>query len=155
MRGKCVNLVINAALFAAFTCLLALSSCYKDALTRRAEVLIGEWQCVSVWRYLGNDKQELLNESTIDLRFVFKEKGIFIVERDGRCIGRSKIREWSTSDDNSGLSFYFESTMVNITGRNWGLHMRSSSEFRVGLKGILGEDVSNRDEYTYDFIKIN
>lgn len=130
-------------------------SCYKDALTRRAEVLIGEWQCVSVWRYLGNDKQELLNESTIDLRFEFKEKGVFIVRRDGKCIGRSRIREWSTSGDNEELTFYFTSTMVKITGRNWGLDMSSSSEFRVGLKGILGDDVSNRDEYTYDFIKIN
>ncbi len=134
------------------TSLLTLSSCEKDRLTHRAEVLIGEWQCISVWRHIGNEEEELLNAETIDLVIEFKERGIVKFIRDGKCIEKSRIEHWSSTTE----SFRFTVPgLEGVTGSQWGVQLLDDSHFKTsGITGLLSEDVWKEEEYKYVFERI-
>jgi hypothetical protein len=168
MIDGCVNRSIYALTIAAVTCLLTLSSCKKDHLTHRAEVLVGEWKCERVLLikspqppFIEGDTILWLDEESIDLQMKFTERGKVILERDGKCLGRSRVRSWTSQESSfSGLTSFslncpgFSDNL--LTGPLTLVLIANNKFFTNHFSKLLQTDVLSQGErFEYLFIKLD
>jgi hypothetical protein len=91
----------------------------------------------------------MLNEETIDLIIEFQERGVIKFIRDGKCIDKSRITDWSSTPE----SFRFTVPELEVTtGSQWGVTLLDESHFSTsGIIGLLSEDIWKEEEYNYVF----
>lgn len=168
MNAGRVSLIRYVLLFTLVTGLVTLSSCKKDHLTHRAEILVGTWRCERVLLikpsqppFIEGDTILWLDEGAIDLQLKFTKRGRITLERDGKCLDRSRIISWSSRESSgTGLtSFFFTCPGFsdNLVEGELGLSLIADNKFASSdFANLMQADaLSQGDRFRYFFVKLD